>query len=64
MLTGERAAEPQGQREDLARRHAGYLAGVLDIARTGQGVALLAAAGPAPDGLAPYEGLPRSPRSR
>ena len=37
---------------------AGYLAGVRDIARTGQGVALLAAAGPAPDGLTPYEGLP------
>ncbi|WP_030660347.1 LysR family transcriptional regulator [Streptomyces cellulosae] len=37
---------------------AGYLAGVLDIARTGQGVALLAAVGPAPDGLAPYTGLP------
>ncbi|MDH6622695.1 molybdate transport repressor ModE-like protein [Streptomyces sp. LBL] len=37
---------------------AGYLAGVLDIARTGQGVALLAAVGPAPDGLAPYAGLP------
>jgi hypothetical protein len=29
---------------------AGYLAGVPDIARTGQGVALLAAVGPAPDG--------------
>jgi DNA-binding transcriptional LysR family regulator len=37
---------------------AGYLAGVLDIARTGEGVALLAAVGPAPDGLTPYEGLP------
>lgn len=37
---------------------AGYLAGVLDIARTGQGVALLAAVGPAPDGLTPCEGLP------
>jgi molybdate transport repressor ModE-like protein len=37
---------------------AGYLAGVLDIARTGQGVALLAAVGPAPDGLTPYAGLP------
>jgi hypothetical protein len=37
---------------------AGYLAGVLDIARTGQGVALLAAVGPAPDGLAPYDRLP------
>lgn len=37
---------------------AGYLAGVLDIARTGQGAALLAAVGPAPDGLTPYEGLP------
>ncbi|MGX1669421.1 LysR family transcriptional regulator [Streptomyces sp. NPDC055400] len=37
---------------------AGYLAGVLDIARTGQGVALLAAVGPAPDGLSPYGGLP------
>ena len=33
-------------------------AGVLDIARTGQGVALLAAVGPAPDGLTSYEGLP------
>lgn len=31
---------------------------VLDIARTGQGVALLAAVGPAPDGLTPCEGLP------
>jgi hypothetical protein len=29
---------------------AGHLAGVLDIARTRQGVALLAAVGPAPDG--------------
>ena len=37
---------------------AGYLAGVLDIARTGQGVALLAAVGPAPDGLTPYAALP------
>ncbi|MDF3149016.1 MULTISPECIES: LysR family transcriptional regulator [unclassified Streptomyces] len=37
---------------------AGYLAGVLDIARTGQGVALLASVGAAPDGLTPYEGLP------
>jgi hypothetical protein len=37
---------------------AGYLGGVLDIARTGQGVALLAAVGPAPDGLTPYTGLP------
>jgi DNA-binding transcriptional LysR family regulator len=37
---------------------AGYLAGVLDIARTGQGVALLAAVGSAPDGLTPYDGLP------
>ncbi len=40
---------------------AGYLAGVLDIARTGQGVALLAAVGPAPDGLTPYDGLPPVP---
>lgn len=40
---------------------AGYLAGVLDIARTGQGVALLAAVGPAPDGLTPYNGLPPVP---
>lgn len=37
---------------------AGYLAGVLDVARTGVGVALLAAVGPAPDGLSPYDGLP------
>ncbi|MCX4759575.1 LysR family transcriptional regulator [Streptomyces sp. NBC_01275] len=37
---------------------AGYLAGVLDIARTGQGVALLAAVGPTPDGLSPYTDLP------
>ncbi|MEV0222888.1 LysR family transcriptional regulator [Streptomyces sp. NPDC050704] len=37
---------------------AGYLAGVLDVARTGVGVALLASVGPAPDGLAPYGGLP------
>ncbi|MDX3136493.1 hypothetical protein PV367_43405 [Streptomyces europaeiscabiei] len=29
---------------------AGYLAGVLDIARTGQGVALLAAVAPPPTG--------------
>ncbi|WP_416969595.1 LysR family transcriptional regulator [Streptomyces sp. 4F14] len=40
---------------------AGYLAGVLDIARTGQGVALLAAVGPAPDGLTPCAGLPPVP---
>ncbi|MGW3032010.1 hypothetical protein ACWDCB_12375 [Streptomyces sp. NPDC001178] len=37
---------------------AGCLAGVLDIARTGEGVALLAAVGPAPHGLTPYAGLP------
>ncbi|WP_405522819.1 hypothetical protein OG426_05895 [Streptomyces canus] len=37
---------------------AGHLAGVLDIARTGQGVALLAAVGPAPDGLTADECLP------
>ncbi|MGW2720004.1 hypothetical protein [Streptomyces sp. NPDC001492] len=37
---------------------AGYLAGVIDIARTGEGVALLAAVGPAPDGLTLYAGLP------
>ncbi|MEB8338424.1 LysR family transcriptional regulator [Streptomyces endophyticus] len=37
---------------------AGYLAGVLDLARTGQGVALLAAVGQDPDGLTPCEGLP------
>ncbi|MER7188020.1 LysR family transcriptional regulator, partial [Streptomyces hyaluromycini] len=37
---------------------AGYLAGVLDIARTGQGVALIAAVGAAPDGLTRYDGLP------
>ncbi|MFC4504397.1 MULTISPECIES: LysR family transcriptional regulator [Streptomyces] len=37
---------------------AGYLAGVLDIARTGQGVALLASVGPAPDGLTPCPDLP------
>ncbi|MET8976467.1 LysR family transcriptional regulator [Streptomyces sp. NPDC004539] len=40
---------------------AGYLAGVLDIARTGQGVALLAAVGQAPDGLTPCPGLPEVP---
>ncbi|GAA4310197.1 LysR family transcriptional regulator [Streptomyces venetus] len=37
---------------------AGYLAGVLDIARTGQGVALLAAVGAAPDGLTACAALP------
>ncbi|MFJ8933875.1 LysR family transcriptional regulator [Streptomyces sp. NPDC102364] len=37
---------------------AGYLAGVLDLARTGQGVALLAAVGQEPEGLTPCTGLP------
>ncbi|MGW4233397.1 LysR family transcriptional regulator [Streptomyces sp. NPDC004980] len=43
---------------------AGYLAGVLDAARAGLGVALLATAGRGPDGLVEYTGLPRPPAIR
>ncbi|MFJ2645685.1 LysR substrate-binding domain-containing protein [Streptomyces sp. NPDC087420] len=43
---------------------AGYLAGVLDAARAGLGVALLATAGRAPDGLVEYKGLPPAPAIR
>ncbi|MFD8812705.1 LysR family transcriptional regulator, partial [Streptomyces sp. NPDC059627] len=37
---------------------AGFRAGVSEIARTGLGVAVIAAVGPAPDGLSRYDGLP------
>ncbi|MGX2992958.1 transposase [Streptomyces sp. JNUCC 64] len=43
---------------------AAYLAGVLDAARAGLGVALLAATSGGPDGLVEYPGLPRSPAVR
>ncbi|MFE4690172.1 LysR substrate-binding domain-containing protein [Streptomyces sp. NPDC056749] len=43
---------------------AGYLAGVLDAARAGLGVALLASVGRGPDGLVEYAGLPRPPAIR
>ncbi|MFJ9567295.1 transposase [Streptomyces fuscichromogenes] len=43
---------------------AAYLAGVLDAARAGLGVALLAATGRGPDGLVEYTGLPPSPAIR
>lgn len=43
---------------------AGYLAGVLDAARAGLGVALLADTGRGPDGLVEYTGLPRAPAIR
>ncbi|MFK0021039.1 hypothetical protein [Streptomyces sp. NPDC090798] len=42
---------------------AGYLEGVLDVARTGQGVALLAAVEPALTGSPGTTGCPRSPPS-
>jgi hypothetical protein len=42
---------------------AGCRAGVLDMARTGQGAALLAAIGPTPEGLTRTRTSPRSPRS-
>jgi len=40
---------------------AAYLAGVLNAARAGLGVALLALAGPAPEGLVELHGLPTAP---
>jgi transposase/CBS domain-containing protein len=43
---------------------AGYLAGVLDAARAGLGVALLADTGRGPDGLVEYTSLPRAPAIR
>ncbi|KPH98754.1 transcriptional regulator, LysR family [Actinobacteria bacterium OK074] len=43
---------------------AGYLAGVLDAARAGLGVALLADTGRGPDGLVEYTGLPHAPAMR
>ncbi|MFJ9895898.1 transposase [Streptomyces sp. NPDC091280] len=43
---------------------AAYLAGVLDAARAGLGVALLAATGRGPDGLVEYTDLPPSPAIR
>ncbi|MFD6530849.1 LysR family transcriptional regulator [Streptomyces sp. NPDC060184] len=43
---------------------AGYLAGVLEAARAGLGVALLATAGRAPEGLVAYAGLPQAPAIR
>ncbi|MBK3564238.1 transposase [Streptomyces sp. MBT62] len=43
---------------------AGYLAGVLDAARAGLGVALLADTGRGPDGLTACTGLPQAPPIR
>ncbi|MFF3501788.1 transposase [Streptomyces sp. NPDC003247] len=43
---------------------AGYLAGVLEAARAGLGVALLAATGRGYDGLVEYTGLPQPPAIR
>jgi DNA-binding transcriptional LysR family regulator len=40
---------------------AAYLAGVLNAARAGLGVALLALAGPPPEGLVEFDGLPAAP---
>jgi DNA-binding transcriptional LysR family regulator len=40
---------------------AAYLAGVVNAARAGLGVALLALAGPPPDGLIELTGLPAAP---
>jgi DNA-binding transcriptional LysR family regulator len=43
---------------------AAYLAGVLNAARAGIGVALLALAGPPPEGLVEFDGLPAAPPIR